>query len=193
MTVEGRADGFARALGPGILFAGTAIGVSHLVQSTRAGAVYGLALLGVVLLVNALKYPAFRFAPLYVAATGAPLLRGYRRRGRAILVLYFVAFLPTLCSVMAALAITLAGLATATFSLAGAPPMLASMLVVLAVTLTLAGGFALLDRLTKVFVAFLTLATVACALLALPRIDHLTRNHRQAYRSIRRRDQRERP
>ena len=37
--------GKLRAVGPGILFAGAAIGVSHLVQSTRAGAGYGFALL----------------------------------------------------------------------------------------------------------------------------------------------------
>ena len=34
-----------KTLGPGILFASTAIGVSHLVQSTRAGADYGFSLL----------------------------------------------------------------------------------------------------------------------------------------------------
>ena len=34
-----------KTLGPGILFASTAIGVSHLVQSTRAGAKYGFGLL----------------------------------------------------------------------------------------------------------------------------------------------------
>ena len=32
-------------LGPGLLFAGAAIGVSHLVQSTRAGADFGLGLI----------------------------------------------------------------------------------------------------------------------------------------------------
>ena len=32
-------------LGPGLLFAGAAIGVSHLVQSTRAGADFGWGLL----------------------------------------------------------------------------------------------------------------------------------------------------
>ena len=32
-----------KRLGPGILFASTAIGVSHLVQSTRVGANYDLA------------------------------------------------------------------------------------------------------------------------------------------------------
>ena len=34
-----------KTLGPGVLFASTAIGVSHLVQSTRAGASYGFGLL----------------------------------------------------------------------------------------------------------------------------------------------------
>ena len=43
---------FLKTLGPGILFASTAIGVSHLVQSTRAGANYGFDLLWLVLLVE---------------------------------------------------------------------------------------------------------------------------------------------
>ena len=37
-------------LGPGLLFAGAAIGVSHLVQSTRAGADYSFGLLIAILL-----------------------------------------------------------------------------------------------------------------------------------------------
>ena len=41
-----------KKLGPGLLFAGAAIGVSHLVQSTRAGADFGLGLLWALLLVN---------------------------------------------------------------------------------------------------------------------------------------------
>ena len=39
-----------RLLGPGILFASTAIGVSHLVQSTRAGAQFGFTLIGFALI-----------------------------------------------------------------------------------------------------------------------------------------------
>ena len=42
--------GLRQALGPGILLAGAAIGGSHLVASTQAGARYGLGLLGMVLL-----------------------------------------------------------------------------------------------------------------------------------------------
>jgi Mn2+/Fe2+ NRAMP family transporter len=163
---------FLQVLGPGILFAGTAIGVSHLVQSTRAGALYGLGMLLVVVLVNALKYPAFRLAPHYAAVTGESLVHGYRRRGRWLLVLYGIALLPTLATVVAAVAITMAGLALATLAVEGmSPPVLGATFVAGAVALTLAGGFAWLDRLTKLFVAFLTLATLASAALALPRID----------------------
>jgi Mn2+/Fe2+ NRAMP family transporter len=63
-----------KAIGPGLLFAGAAVGVSHLVQSTRAGAGYGLALVVIVIAANVLKYPAFAFGPRYAAATGCSLL-----------------------------------------------------------------------------------------------------------------------
>ena len=56
---SGGNDNLLAALGPGLLWAGTAVGVSHLVQSTRAGAGYGMTLLTVVLIANLLKYPAF--------------------------------------------------------------------------------------------------------------------------------------
>ena len=48
-------------LGPGLLFAGAAIGVSHLVQSTRAGAEFGWGLIWALILVNIFKYPFFQY------------------------------------------------------------------------------------------------------------------------------------
>ena len=48
-----------KKLGPGLLFAGAAIGVSHLVQSTRAGADFGFTLIWVLRLSNIMKYPFF--------------------------------------------------------------------------------------------------------------------------------------
>ena len=70
-----------KAVGPGILFAGAAIGVSHLVQATRAGAGYGFHLLWAVVLVLLFKYPFFQYAHRYTVATGESLLEGYRRQG----------------------------------------------------------------------------------------------------------------
>ena len=49
-------------LGPGMLLAAAAVGTSHLVQSTRAGATYGLTFAGLIVVVCVLKYPVFRFA-----------------------------------------------------------------------------------------------------------------------------------
>lgn len=60
---------FSKTAGPGILFASTAIGVSHLVQSTKAGADFGLLLLGFVILVTLLKYPFFEYGSRYVNST----------------------------------------------------------------------------------------------------------------------------
>ena len=68
-----------KTLGPGLLFASTAIGVSHLVQSTRAGASYGYALLWAVIIANLLKYPSFEYGSRYANATGESLIDGYRR------------------------------------------------------------------------------------------------------------------
>ena len=48
-----------KKLGPGLLFAGAAIGVSHLVQSTRAGADFGFSLVWALILANIIKYPFF--------------------------------------------------------------------------------------------------------------------------------------
>ena len=43
-------------LGPGLLFAGAAIGVSHLVQSTRAGADFGWGLIWALILSQTLLH-----------------------------------------------------------------------------------------------------------------------------------------
>jgi len=48
-----------QAMGPGVLMAAAAIGASHLVSSTRAGAEFGWQLAWVILGVNLLKYPFF--------------------------------------------------------------------------------------------------------------------------------------
>ncbi|MEM6822520.1 MAG: Nramp family divalent metal transporter [Verrucomicrobiota bacterium] len=73
---------FWKQLGPGLLMAGAAIGVSHLVQSTRAGADFGWQLVSLVLLVNILKYPFFEFGHRYTIATGETLLHGYLKMGK---------------------------------------------------------------------------------------------------------------
>ena len=149
-----------RAVGPGLLFAGAAIGGSHLVQSTRAGAGWGFNLLWAVVLILILKYPFFEFAHRYTAATGESLLHGYRRQGSWALWLFLaVAVISSVINV-AAVTLVAAGLLG---SLAGiAWPLWKLALLVLAVVAAiLAGGrYSTLDRAMKVMISVLAVLTL---------------------------------
>ncbi|MCB9739290.1 MAG: divalent metal cation transporter [Deltaproteobacteria bacterium] len=169
--MQGVRRSFWKSFGPGLLFAGAAVGVSHQVQSTRAGAGYGLGLIGVVLLANLLKYPAFRFGSHYAAATGTSLLEGYRRQGKLVLGLYALLTLGTMFTVTAAVTVVTAGLLGLLLGVQGHPIALSAVLLAACGGLLAVGRFAWLDRVIKVVVAVLTVSTVAAAALALPRID----------------------
>lgn len=158
--------GVWQALGPGLVFAAAAVGVSHLVQSTRAGAVYGFSLVGVVILANIIKYPAFRFGPQYAAATGTSLLEGYRRQGKWALVLYSFLTVATMFTIQAAVTVVTAGLAIATLGLSVGPLVVSFGIIVVCAILLTAGKYRLLDRVTKVLVALLTGATLTATALA---------------------------
>jgi len=172
----GEERSFLKALGPGLLWAGAAVGVSHLVQSTRAGASFGLGLVVVVLAANFFKYPAFQFGPRYAAATGTSLLEGYRRQGRWALVLYAVLTAGTMFTVQAVVTLVTAALFAALLGWSSpflglpAPFWLAVLLLGLCAGLLLVGRYRWLDRLNKVVVLVLTLTTVAATLLVLPKV-----------------------
>ena len=63
INVMEKVSSILKKLGPGLLFAGAAIGVSHLVQSTKAGADFGLGLIWALIIANLFKYPFFQFGP----------------------------------------------------------------------------------------------------------------------------------
>lgn len=160
-----------RALGPGIIWAGTAIGVSHLVQSTRAGADAGFALAGVILFALILKYPFFDYGPRYAAATGESLVEGYRRIGWWAVWLYLLLTLATAFIVDAAI-VLLTGFLLLSVLGARASPVLAGGVVYAACGLLLwAGRYRLLDRTMKALLGALALSTLAAAAIALPRAD----------------------
>lgn len=158
-----------KALGPGILVACAAVGGSHLVWSTRAGAEYGWSLLGLILLANFLKFPFFLYGQRYTAATGESLLDGYKRQGIG----YVYAFL--LINILTA-TINIAGVAMVTGALlagyglgnVGVVPLTLVILGACTV-LMLVGHYRILDGLSKVVMAVLALCTVVAAILAVHR------------------------
>lgn len=154
------------AFGPGLLMAGAAVGVSHLVQSTRAGAEYGTSLLALVLAACVLKYPFLEFGPRYAAATGESLLHGYRRLGRWALALFAIVTFGTMLIIQAGVTVVAGGLAGLVFGLdASITQLSAGVLVGCLVFLTI-GRYRGLDWLMKVIMAALAVSTLAAVALA---------------------------
>ncbi len=75
-------------LGPGLLYAGAAVGVSHRVMSTQAGANYAFLLLLLIPLIHLIQYPFYKFGLQYTALTGRNILHGYYAQGKWVLAIY---------------------------------------------------------------------------------------------------------
>ena len=171
---QGTAGRFWSNFGPGLLWAAAAIGVSHLVQSTRAGATGGLALCGVILFALILKYPFFEYGPRYAAATRQSLVEGYLRIGRWALWLYLAITVSTCVFVQTAVLMLTAFLVRYAFGLSWSLPVTAAVLIALCAVLLWMGRFKGLDIAVKVIMALLALSTLAAALVSLPRADFST-------------------
>ncbi|MGE6329413.1 NRAMP family divalent metal transporter [Psychrobacter pacificensis] len=162
-------EGFSwRIFGPGILMATAAIGGSHLISSTQAGAIYGWQLAIMIVLANVFKYPFFRFATDYVYDTGESLIAGYAKRSKVYLWVYFI--LSILSAVISTGAVSLIAAVILGFMLPasfGLSTMVLSMLIV-AVSwfFLIAGHYKLLDGVTKWIMIALTAATVAAVMIA---------------------------
>lgn len=163
--------GFRASFGPGLMWAAAAIGVSHLVQSTRAGAMAGLAPAGIILLALILKYPFFEFGPRYAAATGTSLVEGYRRVGRWALWLYLGITLSTALIVQSAVVLFTSFLLRFVFDLSWSIPVIGGLVCAASAGLLLAGRFRALDITVKLIMVVLASSTLVAAFLALPRLD----------------------
>ena len=151
-----------KAMGPGILMASAAVGGSHIVSSTQAGASYGWALLGLVILANVFKYPFFRFGAEYTADTGKTLVEGYAKKGKFYLWVFFIlnvfsalvntAGVSILCSAIIASAFPMLGLSITTWAIIWG--------------MLLFGGYKFLDGMAKWIMSALTIATVAAVVIA---------------------------
>ena len=162
------------SFGPGLLWAATAIGVSHLVQSTRAGADAGFALSGVIILALILKYPFFDYGPRYAAATGESLIEGYRRIGTWAVWVYLIITLSTALIIQAAVVVFTAFLLQSTFGVSLPLPAVTALLLVLCATLLIVGQYRLLDRTVKAILIVLAASTLCAAALAVPRASFET-------------------
>lgn len=153
-------------IGPGFLLAGAAIGVSHLVQATRAGADYGFILLWALVLACVSKYPFLEFGPRYAAATGQHLISGYKRLGKFPYSIYIIITIGSMFIIQAAVTIVSAGLAERLFNFGWSPFVWSLVILGASITLLLIGKYPGLDKSMKIIVSFLTLATLFAVIMA---------------------------
>ncbi|MGL4578179.1 MAG: Nramp family divalent metal transporter [Shewanella xiamenensis] len=157
-----------KAMGPGVLMAAAAIGASHLVSSTRAGAEFGWQLAWVILGVNLLKYPFFAAGARYTAATGESLLHGYLKQGRGYLWLF--TGLNVIASIASTAGVCMLTAAMLTQFIPLPIDVLALLVLISSLLLLILGHYSLLDRLTKIIMFALTLTTLIAVALA---FDHM--------------------
>ncbi len=155
-----------KSLGPGLLFAGAAIGVSHLVQSTKAGGIYGFGLLWALIFIHLIKYPFFEFGPRYAASTKESLLDGYRRLGTLPLPLYFCLNLINMFTIQAAVTIVTAGIASRVLNLSIPISYVCLLVSVFGMILLIFGKYKTLDKVIKLIVILLSLSTVLAVIFA---------------------------
>jgi len=158
---------FAR-IGPGMMLAAVAVGVSHLVQSTRAGADYGLSLIWLIVVIVILKYPAFRFAVDYSSATGRSLVTGYANVSKFALGWLAVAFFVDMFIASGAVSLVTAGLFISIFNLPFSGPVVAIAILVISAAILLNGHYVKAERIVKVFVLAFSLLAVTAMLFAVP-------------------------
>ena len=155
------------ALGPGILMASAAVGGSHLIASTQAGALYGWQLALIIVLTNLLKYPFFRFSAHYTLDSGKSLIEGYAEKSRAYLWVFLVmCFLSSTISTGAVALLTAAIVKMSVPGLTLSVGTLSVAVVGACVLILLMGQYKALDTLSKFIVVSLSITTVAAAAIA---------------------------
>ena len=161
-----RLKNLMNSFGPGIMMATASVGGSHLVASTKAGAIYGWQLAAVILLVNLFKYPFFRAGIQYTMGTGESLVEGYSKMGRGYLWVFTT--LTTIAAIVSTAALLLFSASLFSYFSPFGLSLTANAGIILAVCLAIlfAGHYKALDSLSKIIMVTLVIATLSAVIIA---------------------------
>lgn len=161
-------SGLLSRFGPAMMMAATAVGVSHLVYSTQAGANYGFSLAWLIVLIVVLKYPAFRFAVDYASATEKSLVTAYSKISKVALAWLAVGFFVDMFIATGAVSMVTAGLIKSVFKIPLSGPQIAVGLMVISAVVLLNGQYSKAERLVKILVLTFSVLAVTATLFSLP-------------------------
>ncbi|BFM06829.1 NRAMP family divalent metal transporter [Halioxenophilus aromaticivorans] len=168
MPKQGASLGLFKRLGPGILFAVSAIGTSHVVQSTRAGAEYGAYMWIFIVAACVVRYPAFRFGAEYAAITGRSLIDNYFMQGRWAVAIFIVDLLVNMSIATAAISFVAAGVVDYVFNLTIPNNITAILLIAFCVVFLTTGHYKLLEKTSKLLLFVFSLVVLAAVIKLSP-------------------------
>ena len=160
-------SGIKKSIGPGILLAGACIGGSHLMSSTTAGARFGFALIGLIIITNIIKYPFLLAGTRFTSVTGLSLLEGFHKKNKYYLPVYFIVSLITGTLTIAAVSFV-TGLLLTNIPLFEKIPIMDLAILILSISgmILVIGKYKALDFISKILVTLLTFLT-AIAVISL--------------------------
>jgi len=158
---------FFKMLGPGLLYAGAAVGVSHLVQSTRAGALYNYDLVLIVIIANILKYPFFEFGIRYANTTGKNLAHGYAEVGKWAVAAFTLISMGSMFIIMAAVTVVTVSLMAFILNITINVSLLSAALLLVSAIIILLGRYSVLDKTIKIVIVVLSASTIVAVFSAL--------------------------
>ena len=120
---------------------------------------------GLVIAANVLKYPAFEAAPRYTSTTGKSLLQAYREQGTWALVLFLLLTIGTMFTVLGAVTIVTAGMASKLLPFEMSTTAWSATLLIGSGVLLASGKFKALEGLMKVLMIVLTISTLIAIVL----------------------------
>lgn len=152
-------------LGPGLLTASAAIGVSHLVQSTRAGTYFGYELLLLIILINIIKYPFIECGFRYTSATGKNLIEGYGKLSKKLLIIFaLISFFSSFTSI-AAVGYISAGIMKSMIDTNISSNLLSVIIIAICAIIIGIGRYKLLSQAMKYFMIILLISTVISVII----------------------------
>ena len=140
-------------------------------QSTRAGADFGVTMAILIVLACVIKYPAFRYGAEYAASAKESVVAAYARQGRWLLVVFLIAIAVEGLAVIPAVSLVTAGL---TMNLLGvsANDVAVTMAIIAVCSVGLVfGRYKLLERVSAVFVVLFAVLTVVATVASLGALD----------------------
>lgn len=152
------------------MMASAAVGGSHLIASTQAGALYGWQLALIIILTNLFKYPFFRFSAHYTLDTGKSLIEGYAEKSCVYLWVFLI-----LCIASATINAGAVAIVTAAIVKMAIPSLMfdagtvAALIMASCLIILVSGRYRALDRVSKIIIVTLSIATLVAAGIAMSR------------------------